>query len=267
MKIFIAGLGLMGSAYGKKLQGAGHTIYGWDENPDHLEKAHTFLNGQGLIELKNAHVCIIALPPQAIEGFIQTYQDELKTCELITDISSVKGPITKAAEMILGPDNAYISHHPMTGFKTSGPEDASRVVFEQKPVIIIEKTFNPSAHTHLLTILKDLTLRNPVTLSADEHDKWVALTSHLPHILSATLLHHKDASTATRYAGNAWLSMTQYGQMNPTLWPDIFMLNQRSITQEIDGFIDRLQAFKALLNDSEKLNGWLNHPHSIERMT
>lgn len=267
MKIFIAGLGLMGSAYGKKLQGAGHTIYGWDGNPDHLEKAHTFLNEQGLIELKNAHVCIIALPPQAIEGFIQTYQDELKTCELITDISSVKGPITKAAEMILGSDNAYISHHPMTGFKTSGPEDASRVVFEQKPVIIIKKTFNPIAHTHLLTILKDLTLRNPVTLSADEHDKWVALTSHLPHIVSATFMHHKEAQNAASYAGNAWQSMTQYAQMNPSIWVDIFTLNQKAIAEEMDGFIKRLQAFKALLNDPEKLKAWMMNPHSLERMT
>ena len=265
MKIFIVGLGLMGSAYGKQLQSAGHTISGWDENPVHLEQADAFLSGQGLSELKNADACIIALPPRAIEGFIQTHRDDLKKCELITDLSSVKGPITQAIENILGPGNTYISHHPMTGFKTSGPEDAARVVFEQKPVIIIEKPFNPMAHTHLLTILKDLTLREPVTLSEDEHDWWVALTSHLPHIVSATFMHHKDAQNAASYAGNAWQTMTQYAQMNPTLWPDIFMLNQNAITQEIDGFIARLQAFKERLNDSEKLKEWLMHPHAMER--
>lgn len=267
MKIFIAGLGLMGSAYGKKLQGAGHTISGWDENPVHLEQADAFLSGQGLSELKNADACIIALPPRAIEGFIQTHRDDLNTCALITDLSSVKGPITQAIERILGPGNTYISHHPMTGFKTSGPEDASRVVFEQKPVIIIEKSFNPIAHTHLLTILKDLTLREPVTLSADAHDNWVALTSHLPHIVSATFMHHKNAQNAASYAGNAWHTMTQYAQMNPDIWLDILTLNQKAMAEEINGFIERLKTFKALLNDSEKLKEWLTHPHAIERMT
>lgn len=267
MKIFIAGLGLMGSAYGKKLHDAGHTIYGWDENPVHLEQARAFLSGQGLRALVNVDACIIALPPRAIKGFVQTHQEDLKRCALITDLASVKGPIIKAIETLLGPDNPYISHHPMTGFKTSGPADASKVVFDQKPVIIIEKTFHPMAHTHLLSLLKDLTLREPVILSREDHDRWVALTSHLPHIVSATLMHHSDAQNAASYAGNAWHTMTQYAQMNPDIWLDIFTLNPEAIAEELDGFIERLKRFKALLNDSEKLKEWLAHPHTMERMT
>lgn len=266
MTIFIAGLGLMGTAYAKQLSRAGHTVYGWDENSFHLRQASGFLSGQGLTHLAACDVCIIALPPNATGPFVKKHGADLDHCALMTDLSSVKKAITDAVESYLKTPNTYISHHPMTGFKTAGPKDFDRVQFEGKEVIVIEKPFDLKAKAILFELLRDLKFNPPTVLSALAHDQWVAYTSHLPHVLSAALMHHDRAAEAHSYAGNAFQTMTQYAPLNQALWEAIFQLNQEAIQDEIDGFIQTLEAFKEALNDPYKLRAWMasSHPSGKE---
>ncbi len=257
MNVFIAGLGVMGAAYAKGLSEAGHTVFGWDQSGAHIKEVRGYLHGQGLAHLKSCEVILIALPPDATGPFVKTHQKDLSHCALITDISSVKMRLTHDIESCLGPSNAYISHHPLTGYKTSGPKDHARVVFQEKPVIIIEKAFDETARALLNQLLNDLSFQTPRIMSAEAHDAWVAYTSHLPHVLSAALLHHEKADQARLDGGNSFQAMRQYAPVNVSLWATIFQENQAFIAREIDHLIETLNAFKAALPDDHALKAWM----------
>ena len=226
-----------------------------------MTTVNAYLKATGLDHLESCEAVIMALPPEAIVPFVNTHRDALRQRSLITDISSVKMRVTREIDALLNPSNPYISHHPMTGYKTSGPKDHAHVVFKDKPVIIIEKAFDELARDLLNQLLNDLSFQDPRVMSAKAHDAWVAYTSHLPHVLSAALMHHEKSDQARFEGGNSFQTMRQYAPHNVSLWATIFQENQTFIHQEIDHFIDTLNSFKAALSDDHALRSWIEKAH------
>jgi len=257
MKIFIVGLGLMGGAYALKLTQKGHTVSGYDT---HLEN-WTFnlkekrIDTQSLQTLNESDVVILALPFHACLTFVKAHVEALKKVTLVTDIAGIKWPLVKEITQLL-PDN-YISHHPMTGKESTGPEDSSLIEFAGKNVIIIHHQAHPQAEALLNKILEDLRFAHPTIMSAKDHDDAIAFTSHLPHVLAACLIHQSRLEDFKKAAGNSFFEMTRFAGMNTDLWSDLLTANKGSLYATLESFIDTLQTFKNHLNSQEDLKEFL----------
>lgn len=257
MNIFMVGLGLMGGAYALRLSQHGHHVSGWDinsENRDYNLKEKR-IKSDDLADLKNADVVILALPQKACLTFTKEHLTTLKKIPLVTDIAGVKLPLVNEMKDLL-PDN-YISHHPMTGKESTGPFESSLVKFNDKNVIIIEHQAPIKTEALLRGLLKDLDFKEPTLMSAKCHDDAIAVTSHLPHVVAACMMHHPDLEAFKGAAGNSFFETTRFAAMNTDLWSDLLSSNQGALFATLESFISALQTFKKQLDSKEDLKHYL----------
>lgn len=257
MNIFIVGLGLMGGAYALRLSHQGHHVSGFDlnlENRDFNLK-EKMIKSDDLADLKKADVVILALPQKACLTFTKEYLSTLKDIPLVTDIAGVKLPLVSEMNNLL-PDN-YISHHPMTGKESTGPFESSLVKFKDKNVIIIDHQASMKTETLLRELLRNLDFKKPTLMSAKCHDDAIAVTSHLPHVVAACMMHQPDLEAFKGAAGNSFFETTRFAAMNTDLWSDLLNSNQGALFATLESFISALQTFKKQLDSKEDLKHYL----------
>jgi prephenate dehydrogenase len=268
MTVFILGLGLMGSAYAHQLFQKNETVFGWDLNEDvrafHQEKK--IVNLRPLDLKTKTDILIVALPPNATLSFFKAQTFNPENFELITDLSGLKMRLHQEDNPLFQ-NERYISHHPMTGYKSKGPTDFEKVVFNGKNNIIISKKWRPESETKLLQLCELLNLNAPTYLDALSHDKIITLNSHMPHLFASVMSHHEDLIQSHQMAGNSFKALMEYALMNPTLWTELFSTNQALLSSSIDELIKELSHFKSLLNDSKKLSHYLKEGSEILNKT
>jgi len=257
MKIFIVGLGLMGSAYALKLSQKGHHVNGIDINENHVafNAENNWINQAADTTLETADLVILAMPVEACLTFTKDHLSTLNQVPCVTDIAGIKQPLVDEMQVLLG--DRYISHHPMTGKESAGPMGAIDVVFEHKNVIVIDHQATQKATDIFEKMLADLAVSSPVFMDAKSHDQAIAMTSHLPHVVAACLMHQPGLENVKKAAGNSFFETTRFAAMNTDLWSELFMANQGALISTLESFIDNLEAFKRRLNSKEDTRRYL----------
>ena len=260
-KIAVIGLGLIGGSMAlelKKLTWA--TIYGIDNNPEHLQKAHELgliFEKADLSIVKEVDVVIIAVPVNAIPTLTSKVLDLVEKDTLVFDVGSVK---TEVCTTVANHPNRknFVAAHPIAGTEFSGPEAAIYNLFTNKMNIICEKdktdvTILQKA-LHLFDKLEmRTTFMNPV-----EHDKHIAYVSHLSHIsafmLGKTVLEiEPDEKNIFTMAGSGFRSTVRLAKSSPAMWTPIFMQNKQNILKSLNEYIKNLETFKELIEkDSDE---------------
>jgi len=182
-----------------------------------------------------------------IEGILSTLDEldaYLQPGALVTDAGSTKAAIcARAAEKIRR--GRFVGGHPMAGKEARGAAEAEVTLFQGRPYILT------SSCPELEQIVEALGARL-VHLSADEHDVLVALTSHLPQLISTALASCIAAEPgAVRVAGPASLDMTRLALSPYDIWRDIFSTNAANIDAALAAFIARLEALRAELRSPQ----------------
>ncbi|MEZ4841746.1 MAG: prephenate dehydrogenase [Flavobacteriaceae bacterium] len=260
-KIAVIGLGLIGGSMAlelKKLTWA--TIYGIDNNPEHLQKAHELgliFEKAELSIVKEVDVVIIAVPVNAIPTLTSKVLDLVEKDTLVFDVGSVK---TEVCTTVANHPNRknFVAAHPIAGTEFSGPEAAIYNLFTNKMNIICEKDkTDASVLQKALQLFDKLEMRttfmNPV-----EHDKHIAYVSHLSHIsafmLGKTVLEiEPDEKNIFTMAGSGFRSTVRLAKSSPAMWTPIFMQNKQNILKSLNEYIKNLETFKELIEkDSDE---------------
>ena len=258
MTIFIVGLGLMGSSYAERLSQKGHTVYGFDSDLKVLEKAinDKLINNDSRIEkLKLSDLIILALYPSKIVDFIINYQKLFKKGSLITDISGTKENMLNKVEDILREDVSYLSHHPMAGRAKRGYESKDSSMFKGNNFLIIKNKNTLRYNVEILKrIADDLGFKKTHILTSDEHDKNIAYTSQLTHII-ATALMCGNEKILNETTGDSFRDLTRIANINEDLWTELFLSNKKNLIESIEQFEKKIKLYKDLLitKDSNQL--------------
>ncbi|MFW5981712.1 MAG: prephenate dehydrogenase [Halanaerobiaceae bacterium] len=277
MNIGIIGLGLMGGSLALALKDnfVSLKLYGLDKDKENLNYA---LNNNIIDELldyeniSELDIIFIAVPVRSVIKVIADllpYIDKKKT--IVTDMGSTKEYICQEIKENY-PELNFIPAHPMTGKESSGPQNASSELFIGKTYVIIKenkevrdkeidfiKDKNKSySYKYLENILKGIGAEL-IYMDAKRHDEIVALTSHLPHLLAASIMNLLVASeekcfNMSRIMGQGYRDFTRIAACNPSMWQDIFITNKEAVIKNIDAFVDELYMFKtALEEDNEEM--------------
>lgn len=258
MTIYILGLGLMGSAYAYKLIEKGWSVSGWDQD----DAVRSFHQDKGFITLKpfsdeiTADILVLALSPNATLSLFKKNPQLDKSFDLITDLSGLKGLLHTKENPLFEKDN-YISHHPMTGFKLQGPSYYQNVIFEDKNVITIDKPYSVKAMSVLNTMINALGFTQTYVLNPINHDQVITLNSHIPHVLGSLLTRQKNFKEGFENAGNSFITLSGYAEMNASLWSELFHLNKDFLDASLSDWIESLKQFKLLLNSKEAIKDFL----------
>ena len=266
-KVAILGVGLMGGslAAGLKKVGAVECITGWGRNPDNLKVAkekHIIDSWSLKLDevLDGCDCVVVATPSQFSE---QLLIDVVKACGssvAITDVASVKGNLVRVLENEFGnlPNNVVLGH-PIVGSEKSGVNACDDSLYVGHNVILVDVDGTQPALLSAVFDMWELVGAKVSTMKAEQHDAVLALTSHLPHMLSYTLVSqiadNPEEGNIFEYAAGGFKDFTRIAGSDPVMWAEICLANAEKITESIDVYAAHLDKVKTAIlnNDRETL--------------
>ncbi len=258
MKIGVVGLGLIGGSFARALSDSGkHEVYGLDRNRSSLLAAK--MVGAITDELSEDNIgkmdiILIALYPQATVDFVKKYADKIKKGAIVTDCGGVKRPICSPCEKIAD-DNGFIfiGAHPMAGTQFSGFNASRGNLFKNATMIVTPKE-NTDIRTleKLKNVLDDAGFGAINFTTPEEHDKVIAFTSQLPHIISNAYVKSRTAVKQKGFSAGSYRDLTRVSKLNEEMWSELFFENKDNLCDEIDFLVERLSEYSKALKSDDK---------------
>jgi prephenate dehydrogenase len=234
-RLAIVGTGLMGASAALAAKRAGTSVVtGWDPDPDALSVAAD----RGAVEpasdlaaaVASAELVIAAVPVGELASTVRTLLDRAPEECTVTDVGSTKRPVSAAA----GGDRRFVGGHPICGAETRGPERATADLFDGATWFLTPTAATEPDRLRVVHGFVSALGARPVAIGPDAHDRLVAVTSHLPHVLANVLLNQAGAARVDGHdplqaAGGSLRDMTRIGGANPRIWVDIFLDNREAL--------------------------------------
>lgn len=252
MTFAVIGLGLIGGSYAKALRRLGvKKILGYNRT---ASVTQTALEG-GLIDvaltemdegLREADVLIMAAYPAAIVAFLEKHRNLLKDGALITDAAGIKQDLGAQVRAVIGPNQEFISGHPMAGREGKGLALAAAELFDgANYIVVVEPENSPEAPAWLEALALGLGFGHTVRATPDEHDRIIAYTSDLPHITAVSLMNSESFNEKTKFfSAGSFRDGTRVAAINPDLWSELFLSNADKVVNEIDHYTDQLKEWR-----------------------
>ncbi len=222
--------------------------------------------------IKTAELIIIAAPISAYSSIFKTIKRALKPRQIITDVASVKNEAIKIAIKELGAHlPQFVPGHPLAGSEKNGIKVARRMLFNGRKVLLTPTAITNIAAIHTVTDLWKTLGASVNIMPPDQHDKILALTSHLPHILSyafmKTIQKAPNHQEILKNTARSFDDLTRIAASDPNLWADICLANSEHIIATIDAFTENLSALKQdiISNDREKLTSEFRQAKTLKR--
>ena len=260
--IGIVGLGLMGGAIARALRkNCGverQRLFACDIDIETLDAARqTELIGQGWEAGKAGEmlplcdVVFLCLNPSAIIRFLEQWAGSFKTGSLVTDIAGTKGSIAAAAEKFRE-DVDFIPGHPMAGAEKGGFANSGLCDFSGKNYILTPLSRNKSENLQFLkNLIYQMGFGRITEVTPDEHDRKIAFTSQLCHVIASALIDCEADTAITRFGGGSFEDLTRIAMLNAPMWTEIFIENRNALLERIDQFEKSLDTLKTLIGSAQ----------------
>jgi prephenate dehydrogenase len=221
LRVAIIGTGLIGASLGLALQELleVETVVGYDRDADRLATA---LNRGAMASVgldasdavRDADVVVLAVPASAMAAIAGEIAGSLETGTIVTDVASVKTGVVSTLQQLLPDDVWLVGGHPMAGSHEEGPEHASADLFVGATYLLTPTTHtDPEAYRTLHRLFAGIGAR-PMAVNPIDHDRLVAVISHLPQLAATTLM-----NLASEQACCCWrqaVSVTPPGSLRAT---------------------------------------------------
>ena len=261
MKIGIIGLGLMGGSLAKAISfGTEHTVWGTNRSREAIQKALFVGAIQKELtkeDLKECDLVIVSLYPQASIDYIKENAKLFKKGAIVIDISGVKRYVCDALyETAKENGFVFIGAHPMAGLHLSGFEHSTAKIFNNSSMILTPYEDTPWGY---INTIKELFLKigftNIQMSTPDEHDKIIAFTSQLAHVVSNAYVKSPNALIHKGFSAGSYKDLTRVAYLNENMWSELFLENRDNLINEIDSIVNNLVQYKEAMenNDREKL--------------
>lgn len=261
--LVVLGVGLIGGslALAAKKSGLVAKVTGWSRTQKTLDQALD-LGVVDVVEqdlnsaLDNADCIVVSTPTQFAESLIVEVIERVPSSTVITDVASVKANLVSAIleKYTDFPENVVLAH-PIAGSEKSGVTAAIHNLFEKRNTVITPLESTSEEALHQVSKLWQGVGSDIITMPPEEHDKVLALTSHLPHILSYALVGQivakKNSDELFQFAGGGFRDFTRIAGSDPRMWREIALANKDALLACIKSYQEQLEIIKALLNDEQ----------------
>lgn len=195
-------------------------------------------------------VVFIALPPETTLSFIET--QVFREGSTVSDICGVKKFIEDA--VYSKPRNfKYVGSHPMAGKEVSGIENACVNLFDNANMVI---TRSDKTDLAALDIMRKLTaemgFKNLVECSAETHDRKIAYTSQLAHIVSNAYVKNEEIDGCLGFTGGSFQDMTRIAGVDEDVWSELYLKNAQNLSESIKNLADALTELKEAIDSSDR---------------
>lgn len=265
MNIGIIGLGLIGGSMARAIRrGTEHTVWGLDIREDTMEKA--LLCGAVEERLSDARLgecdlVLLALTPIALAEVAPRIAPLVKKGAVVIDLCGVKRePVALLAPLARANGFLYIGGHPMAGREHGGFDHSSADLFDNASMIL---TPDETTDIRTLAMLKELFLaagfRELKFSTPDEHDRTIAYTSQLAHIVSNAYVKSPTALIHSGFSAGSFKDLTRVAFLDENMWTSLFLANRDHLIEELSILMKNLGEYADALeaNDAERLHALL----------
>ncbi|MFT4084232.1 MAG: prephenate dehydrogenase [Nocardioides sp.] len=231
----VIGAGLLGTSVALACRRAGLEVLLSDTAPDHVRTARALGAGRARTAADQPRLVVVAVPPAQLGTVIaEALVATAPYGAVVTDVGSVKSsPLAEVAALAPAEIERYVGSHPMAGSERSGPLAASAALFDGRPWAV---TAHPSARADAVaavTALAELCGGVPVELDPAAHDRAVARTSHVPHLMSALVAARLADAPAADLAlsGQGVRDVTRVAAGDPRLYGQIVAGNADAVVE------------------------------------
>ncbi|MEO5653905.1 MAG: prephenate dehydrogenase [Marmoricola sp.] len=230
--VHVVGAGLLGTSVGLACSQAGLEVWLSDPNHEHVRTASGLGAGKAAPAEGAAQLTVVAVPPDHIAEVVA---EALERGGVVTDVGSIKGlPLEHVSDHVGEAELAhYVGSHPMAGSERSGPLAATATLFDGRPWAVTPHVHSSPDAVALVEGLARLCGAEPIRLSPVEHDRAVARTSHLPHLL-AVLTAGQLAEAQPEHlslSGQGVRDVTRIAAGDPVMWGQIIRANQVAVSE------------------------------------
>lgn len=259
MKIGIVGLGTIGGSFAKAIKTyTGHEVYGADANEDAVAFARFTDSIDGVLDeaaLGECDLLLLALYPEAAVGYLQAIAHRLPKGCTVLDCCGVKRAIfRRCAEEGNAHGFTFIGGHPMAGAVASGFRASREKMFKGASMILVPGDCDElPVLDRLCTLLREIGFARIVTATPEEHDRMIAFTSQLPHVISNAYVKSPVAPKHRGFSAGSYRDMARVAKLNVLMWTELFLENADFLTEELDVLIANLASYRdALANRDEQ---------------
>ena len=249
MTVGILGLGLIGGSLARAYALEGHTVYACEK--DESMFAFAMLSGavHGKLDGETIGTCdlvLLAIYPAGSAAWLKEMAPMLSPDTLVVDCCGTKQEICRACFPIAREYGfTFVGGHPMAGSQFSGFKYSRADLFQDAPMVLVPPVFDD---IQLLQRVKDAMAPCKFgffsVTSAGEHDKMIAFTSQMPHILSNAFIKSPTASHHKGFSAGSYKDLTRVAWLNPRMWAELFLENKENLLSELDFYIASLEDYR-----------------------
>ncbi|MFA6123454.1 MAG: prephenate/arogenate dehydrogenase family protein [Sphingomonas sp.] len=255
-RVTIIGIGLIGSSIARAARVAMPTVRltGYDADPQVRATAEqlqlfddvTDSSGAAVID---ADLVILCVPVGAMEAAAADFAAELPADAVVSDVGSCKAEVLRALTAAL-PGATVVPAHPVAGTERSGPEAGFATLFHKRWCILTPpEGADPLAVERVAEFWRRLGAEIE-TMAPDHHDRVLAITSHLPHLIAYTIvgtasdMEEVTQSEVIKYSAGGFRDFTRIAASDPTMWRDVFLANREAVLDMLQRFSEDLTALQ-----------------------
>lgn len=260
----VMGFGLIGSSLARAARA--HGLVGSivacdvDENAcatiARLELAD-FVTGDPAEAVAGADLVVLASPLGAYEIIVKAMAPSLAPGAIVSDVGSVKAPVLRDLPALLPAHVHLVPGHPIAGTENSGPESGFAELFQGRWCILTPPAdADPGAVEKVTALWKGCGSLIEI-MEAAHHDKVLAITSHLPHLIAYTIvgtaanLEEDAQSEVIKFSASGFRDFTRIAASDPTMWRDVFLNNREAVLEMLQRFTEDLTAMQRAIRRGE----------------
>jgi prephenate dehydrogenase len=226
--------------------------------------------------VRGATLVLVATPVRSIPRVIEDALPGLAPGTVVTDAGSVKGNVVRACEALLSPHGVhFVGSHPVAGTENSGVASSFAALFEQSRTVLTPTENTPQDALELVRLVWEAAGSKVELMDADHHDRVLAATSHLPHLMAYNIvntlsdLEDDIRAEVFRYASGGFRDFTRIASSDPTMWRDICLENREAILDMLTRFrqdLDKLSRQIESGNEDALYGIFARSKHTRERV-
>ena len=260
MKVGILGLGLIGGSLARAYALEGHTVYAAEKDESMLSFAMLAGAVHGKLDAQTIPECdliLLAIYPEGSASWLEGNAHLVSKEALVMDCCGIKKEIcARCFPLAKEFGFTFVGGHPMAGSQFSGFKYSRAGLFKGAPMVLVPPVFDDIVLLdRVKTALKPCQFGFFSVTTAEEHDKMIAFTSQMPHILSNAFIKSPTALNHKGFSAGSYKDLTRVAWLNPQMWAELFLENKENVLFELDFYIDSLRAYRDAIdeNNMEKL--------------
>ena len=249
MIVGILGLGLIGGSLARAYALEGHTVYAADRDEQMLSFAILAGAVHGKLDssaIPRCDLILLAIYPEGSASWLEKNASQISQKTLVIDCCGTKKMICdRCFPLAQTYGFTFVGGHPMAGSQFSGFKHSRADMFNGAPMVLVPPVFDD---IYLLdrvkTALSPCHFGSFSVTTAEDHDKKIAFTSQMAHIVSNAYVKSPTALDHRGFSAGSYRDLTRVAWLNPQMWAELFLENQDHILFELDTFLSSLSAYR-----------------------